>query len=103
MDANKLEELERLLRAGTPGPWRTADRTMVCSLNDAPHPELLALIKDARHIFETCNVQNHICCCGSDVSAHHPMSSDHTPRDSGEYAVTKWIERFHAAFSGAKP
>jgi hypothetical protein len=24
MDADKLEELERLLRAGTPGPWRTS-------------------------------------------------------------------------------
>jgi hypothetical protein len=66
-------------------------------------PALLALIHDARHIFETCNVQNHICSCGADMDAHNPMSSDHTPRDSGEYAVTKWMERFHANLSGAKP
>ncbi len=37
-----LEELEKLLKAGTPGPWGTAGRTMVCSLDDAPYPELLA-------------------------------------------------------------
>lgn len=37
-----IAELEEALKAATPGPWGTAGRTMVCSLNDAPYPELLA-------------------------------------------------------------
>ena len=35
-------DFRKLLEAGTPGPRGTAGRTMVCSLNDAPYPELLA-------------------------------------------------------------
>lgn len=37
-----IAKLEEALKAATPGPWGTAGRTMVCSLNDAPYPELLA-------------------------------------------------------------